>query len=279
MVVRSTCCQADSHTPPVHIDLPCTPLQNLRKDHEDTWNIRRRGWSGNNENNTVEGEPGQGHVLCVAFPKGSLNPSSKRIRPLGGVGFYAAPKAVFPATDVELRYKLQFDPSFEPQLGGKLPGLYMSPAELRDVRGGSGSRHSSGCASVRIMWRAGWQAEAYVYSNSARDSPAYMAQPGCHFNDRYGDSLWRGVLRFQPEVWNEVAVRVRLNAVDGMDGLLQVRVNGSTCKCSQMRWRSLPETVVSAVFVCTFYGGSSEAFACPRDTCVRFKDFAVTKLA
>ena len=174
---------------------------------------------------------------------------------------------------------VQFDPTFEPQRGGKLPGLYMSPANPADVRGGSGSKHCPGRASCRMMWRSGWQAEAYVYSDSARDSPGYTALPGSHFNDRYGDSLWRGVLQFQPQGWNEVAVRVRLNTMGQADGLLRVTVNGKMCEFDQMRWRSVPDTVVSALFFCTFYGGSSEKFACPQDTCVRFRGFAVTRFA
>lgn len=174
---------------------------------------------------------------------------------------------------------VQFDPSFDPQLGGKLPGLYLSPADAVDTRGGSGSRHCASCASARLMWRSGWQAEAYVYSTCAHESPRYAEQPGCHLNARYGDSLWRGVLQFQPEQWNDVVLRVRLNAVGCSDGLLRVSVNGGACEFGEMRWRSRPETVVSSVFFCTFYGGSKEQFACPRDTCIRFKDFEVKRFA
>jgi len=93
--------------PPVTVDLPCEPLGNICEVHEGTWNIRHRGWSRRNENNAVELEPGAGPVLCVAFPRGSINPSSAPERPLGGIGFYAAPQAIFPGSDVELRYSLQ----------------------------------------------------------------------------------------------------------------------------------------------------------------------------
>lgn len=89
------------------LTLPCHLLDNVSLSLEDTWNIRRMGWGGKNENNTIETEPGEGPVLCVAFPQGSINPSSAPQRPLGGLGFYAAPKAIFPAHDVELHYKLK----------------------------------------------------------------------------------------------------------------------------------------------------------------------------
>lgn len=86
--------------------LPCLPLANIRGRHEDTWNILEVGWGGGNENTTVEGD---GQVLRVRFPEGSRNPSA-RGRPLGGVGFYAAPRSCLPALDVELRYKLKVCP-------------------------------------------------------------------------------------------------------------------------------------------------------------------------
>lgn len=47
------------------------------------------------------------------------------------MGFQAAPLDVFPATDVELKYSLQFGDTFNPQLGGKLPGLMMAQAGNR----------------------------------------------------------------------------------------------------------------------------------------------------
>lgn len=67
----------------------------------------------------------------------SCNPGAakKGQRPLGGMGFQAAPLEVFPAHDVELKYSLQFDESFQPQKGGKLPGLMM--AEAGDCKGGT----------------------------------------------------------------------------------------------------------------------------------------------
>lgn len=60
----------------------------------------------------------------------SCNPGAakKGQRPLGGMGFQAAPPDIFPAVDVELTYSLQFGDTFDPQLGGKLPGLMMAQA-------------------------------------------------------------------------------------------------------------------------------------------------------
>lgn len=174
---------------------------------------------------------------------------------------------------------VQFDDSFQPQRGGKLPGLYMSPADLNGRSGGSGGNHCDSTASARVMWRAGWQAEAYVYGSSACDSPGYKDQQGLHLNPRYGDSLWRGVLQFQPGVWNDVAVRVRLNTVGRDDGGLRVTVNGTCRELPTMRWRSRQETVISAVMFHTFYGGSKPQFDCPCNTSIRFTDVEVQRFA
>lgn len=73
----------------------------------------------------------------VAGAAESCNPSAakKGQRPLGGMGFQAAPPTIFPAVDVELKYSLQFGESFEPQKGGKLPGLMM--AQAGNCKGGT----------------------------------------------------------------------------------------------------------------------------------------------
>jgi hypothetical protein len=136
---------SEVETPLVVMELPATAMQDMTQQHADTWNIVKRGWAKKNENNSVEyldGEP----CACVRFPGGSINPSSAPRRPLGGIGFYAAPSLIFPATDVELRYSLQFDASFEPQLGGKLPGLYMSREGLQDTAGELVTPYSSSAA-------------------------------------------------------------------------------------------------------------------------------------
>jgi hypothetical protein len=209
---------------------------------------------------------------------GSINPSAKG-RPIGGLGFYGCPPSTFPAADVALSYKVQFDASFDPAQGGKLPGLYLSEPGAPDTSAGSGGWMSDLHASARLMWRADLHSEAYVYGSAARASPGYAKLPGSHLNPEYGDSLWRGILTFERDAWNEVRIRVRLNTIGSCDGLLAVSVNGVDVRFDQMCWRKSEQVLVSAVFFSTFYGGSSERFQAPCDTKTRFKDFVLEKFA
>lgn len=163
--------------------------------------------------------------------------------------------------------------------GGKLPGLFLSEPGAKDTSAGSGGHQSDLHASVRLMWRANLQAEAYVYATAAHSSEAYKSIPSSHFNAEYGDSLWRGVLNFRKEGWNDVSIRVRLNTPGQSDGSLFVSVNGTDVSCDEMAWRKGSLVVISAVMFSTFFGGSSERFQCPCDTSISFKDFELRKYA
>jgi hypothetical protein len=117
--------------------------------------------------------------------------------------------------------------------------------------------------------------QAYVYSTCAQTNEEYLKLPNAHYNAKYGDSLWRGMMQFKPQGWNDVSCRVVLNTPGRNNGLVSVSVNGTECHYERMTWRSTPEVVVSSVFFSTFYGGSKPDFACPADTCIRFKEFHV----
>lgn len=161
-----------------------------------------------------------------------------------------------------------------PHCSKPFAGLYLSEAGCPDTHGGSGGRHSDDLASVRLMWREKFNAEAYVYSTAAQSSEEYKNLPNAHYNAKYGDSLWRGLLKFKPAgAWNTVQLRVVLNTPGHQDGLLSVSVNGTEQRFERMVWRTTPNIVVSSLFFSTFYGGSKPEHACPADTCIRFKDF------
>jgi hypothetical protein len=108
------------------------------------WNIIKVGHGSEgtlHEISKVDGET----VLKVLYPKNSFKPSAK---PEGGIGFYSCPNNITPSSGyLTLSYELFFDKNFDPQLGGKLPGLFMGPP------GASGGRHSNDNASCRLMWR------------------------------------------------------------------------------------------------------------------------------
>ena len=267
----------EASLPVATLSLPIICLKDLDQQHEDTWNIVKVGYGKDTGNHSIEDQDSDA-CCAVQYPAGSVNPGAKG-RPQGGLGFYACPTAIFPASSVTLHYKVQFDRTFDPACGGKLPGLFLSLPGAEDTSAGSGGRMSDWHASVRLMWRTNMQAEAYVYATAARQSAGYTAIPKSHYNPEYGDSLWRGLLTFDKRGWNAVKVHVTLNTPGECDGLLAVTVNGVQQRFEQMCWRKSADIVVSAVMFSTFYGGSSEKFKAPCDTVARFKDFKLEKFA
>jgi hypothetical protein len=249
---------------------------------------------------------GKNNVLKVNYPRGSFKPSSE---PEGGIGFYASPSTITPSDiNLKLKYKLYFDSSFDPQLGGKLPGLFMGPP------GASGGRHSNDNASCRIMWRTfvneyikadmeklnnkkpkvvlpskaelqkikdkemidgEIECEAYVYNSDDQDIE-YSKIPGFVSNNVYGDSLWRGFLKMKKNKWNDVEIYIKMNSFTGSksnkDGILSVTINGNNYKYDKMKWVENKCNIEGITFD-TFFGGGSEKYATPVDTSIYFKDF------
>lgn len=74
-------------------------------------------------------------------------------------------------------------------------------------------------------------------------------------------------------------LRAKLNTPGAADGLLSLTVNGKTKQFEKMMWRKSSTMVITSLFFSTFYGGSKPDWACPTDTCIRFKDFELTKYA
>jgi hypothetical protein len=264
--------------PPAEAELSVSALAQLPLDPNTTcakWNIVNIGYG--RENASIRAIDGI-ERLVVNYPMGSINPGAPG-RPTGGLGFYASPKAVFPALDLELRYRLAFAPTFDPRDGGKLPGIFLTDPACSKTDAGSGGRFSDHMASLRLMWRADMQAEAYVYATAAHSSPEYLQLPSSHFNPEYGDSVWRGLVNFRKEGWNDVRLRVKLNTLGKNNGTMMISVNDSKLVFDKMCWRRVGDVVVAAVFFSTFYGGSSERFACPCDTQIHFADFRVKRFS
>ena len=94
------------------VRLPVHCLRDLTRADNDTWNIVKVGFGKDNQNQSIEGTDHDARCV-VRYPKGSVNPSAKG-RPVGGIGFYACTKAIFPANDVQLSYRLKFAENFDP---------------------------------------------------------------------------------------------------------------------------------------------------------------------
>jgi hypothetical protein len=269
--------------PITKIDLPVAQLNDINLSYRDTWNIVKVGFGKENIRQKVILEPEEGiPKLRVFYPKNSLSPQQaiQGNHPFGGLGFYAAPLPIFPANEVLFQYEVYLDDTFKPQKGGKLPGLYLSKG--LDFSGASGGNKSKTNASCRIMWRQNNMAEAYVYTPTPRQSPDYYNIPNQQLNSKYGDSLWRGLFNLRKGQWNIIKIYIKLNSVPSKthanpDGILIIKINEVEKTFSKMIWRLDKDVKVSALFVDTFYGGSTADYCCPNDTFLYFRNFSVSK--
>jgi len=273
-----------------------------------TWNIVKVGHGKDNDLHEITTFDNQ-KVIKVIYPKNSYKPSAS---PIGGIGIYCSPVTTFPsAKNIKLSYQLYFDKTFDPQLGGKLPGIYMGPP------GASGGRHSNDNASCRIMWRTfanqyikaemeelnnkkikiempskdemkklkeqamidgEIECEAYVYNSDDQDE-SYSQIPGFVPNEKFGDSLWRGVMKFKKNQWNKIDIDVVMNTYTNgkanKDGVLSITINGNNFRYDKMKWTENKCNIEGITFD-TFFGGGSNIYASPVDTCIYFNDFTVT---
>lgn len=252
------------------ITLPLTALSYLQSG--GLWNITKIGWGRTNENHKIVND-----TLQVFYPKGSYSPSKF---PQGGIGIYASPMDLFPANEVTFKYQVKFDETFQPVLGGKLPGLFLSEGVGKEfMREASGGKHNNKTASIRVVWRKDFEGEAYVYVPEQQRKDYYLTANYVE-NRVFGDSLWRGLFKFSNETWNDVSIHVKLNSFDRFgnarsDGLLELTINSITQKFNKLVWRTNPETQITAILFSTFFGGGSEKYATPVDTWTYFKNIQI----
>lgn len=238
-----------------------------RKGLDNPWNIIKIGHGKSEKLHDIVYTKYE-NLLKVFYPKNSYKPSSS---PEGGIGFYASPTELFPCNEITLSYDLYFDDSFDPNLGGKLPGLFMGPP------GSSGGRHSDKNGSCRVMWRKYSDsskniidAEAYIYASKKQKSE-YNKIPGLVINKKYGDSLWRGNIQLNKYKWNNIQIYCKVNTFDKSDGILKLTINGDSYEYSNMIWTNKKSKIQGITFD-TFFGGGTSKWATPHDTSIYFRD-------
>lgn len=195
-----------------------------------------------------------GTVLRVQYPKGSINfGSRKEGRPLGGASFYA------PISDSEnlcVHYKVRFPEDFAFVKGGKLPGLYggKAPSGGQKVTGRDGW-------SIRLMWRADGDGELYEYIFNK--------------DDDYGLSVGRGNFRFPRGRWVDVDLEVKINDPGQKNGIARLWIDGKgVIEQNDIIYdvdRRKPSD--AGLMFSTFFGGSDDSWATPKDQYIEFSDF------
>lgn len=189
----------------------------------------------------------------VTYPKGKIGGSS-------AVGLPGQYVSIPPAKEYYLDYQVRFQGDFEWVKGGKLPGLV-------------GGAHTSGCTkivpdgwSARFMWKESGNANLYMYEQNRRS--------GC--GDSY--SLSETAV-FSKNQWVRVTQRVVINTPGQRDGMVEVWIEGAK-RLSMPKFElrgnvGADVALVDAVSLQTFYGGSSQSWAPPKDTHADFSEFHV----
>jgi len=232
------------------------------------WNIVRISFGKDNRNHKIIGND----TLEVFYPKGIYTPS---VQPQGGIGFFASPRDVFPLNHVLLEYSVFFNETFDPVLGGKLPGLFLSTGtKKKDMVGATGGKRTNVSSSIRMAWRTDTNdrksIEAEVY--------AYLPESIGKKNGIYGDSLWRGQLQFEKGIWNNVSIRVKLNDYLKINGELEVSINNRTKMYTEGIFKTNSKVMITAILFQTCFGGGSVEYATPTDQWVYFRDMKISKM-
>ena len=202
----------------------------------------------------LPGDGGEGGFLRVRYPEDSVNfGSADDETPLGGAAFYAP----FARTKVScLHYRVRFPADFEFAKGGKLPGLYAGEAP-------SGGEKVSGKDgwSIRLMWREDGEGELYEYIFNKKG--------------KYGLSAGRGAFTFPLGRWVAVDLEVVVNDPDKRNGKARLWIDGHPVIEQDDLVYSTEEDgpLEGGLMFSTFFGGSSDSWASPKDQHVDFADF------
>ena len=220
------------------------------------WHIRSQGdWGW--QNATITADPEFSQVLRVRYPAGSASPAVNRKTgaPLGGVQFYADLNLA-PQDSLRLSYYVRFSQDFDFVKGGKLPGLFGGT----QTSGGNDPDGTNGF-STRFMWRRDGKGEVYAYLPTS---------------SHYGTSIGRGNWYFTPGTWHHLEQQVDLNNPDQKNGRVQVWLDGKkVLDQSNLQFRTTEKLKIEGIFFSTFFGGSDQSWATPKEVTVDFTNFSV----
>lgn len=248
--------------------MPPKPLPLPTSENAANWNIS--WWSGTTSKNT-RAENGS---LRVAYPAGGFGSDD-------GIGFRAEPFGSLPAE--RCTFSLRMYIPKDHQWGGKVHGAKIPPGLSFGTHPGasaSGGTYEKEEGSVRCMWREDGQLVAYVYPPGTSDTDA-LSRQGPHFQQAAhltgsGIDLWRkggDPLVLKKGGWNDISLAVQLNTPGKADGIIQLSLNGSVRRVTDVNLRHNKNIKIQHAFVSSFYGGGRD-YAPSRDTYILLKDFA-----
>ena len=195
-----------------------------------------------------------------------------------------APSGYFPATSSRVKFKIYFDDGFDWQekpghkVTGKLGGFKIGPGNA------SGGRYTTDGATYRLTFSKDRGARAYFYpalkkATTSDVTWSELDQKKALMDDSY---IAMGVhvfapnrvsrLRFAAGQWNQVEMFCKLNTVGKYDGVLELAINGTRLRLSDVRYR-YTDIKIEYFLLDIFFGGSDTEYAPKKDTRMWYTDF------
>lgn len=163
-------------------------------------------------------------------------------------------------THLFFQYKVKFASDFNWVKGGKLPGLTTSP----DTPTGCISNDSFEGFSARYMWRENGLLYAYIYNPEKVENCGdyYVSIPNFYF---------------QPGIWYTLKQEIFIGDPNIHNGYIKVWVNNQlVTEIDSIMLRKKSSTLIDAVKMDTFFGGSDISWAPSTDQHAFFNDFIVS---
>lgn len=225
-------------------------------DYYNDWN----GPSGNNRQSLVdmvpESEGSSNKFMRGYFPQGTYSPDN------GGWSWNSPISGS--REELYFSYDIRFKPGFQWVLGGKIPGLTGG-----HVESGTLPEFTDGF-SVRMMWKENGKLVFYVYHHDQ--------------SIVYGSSHGWGDFQFTTGQWYNITFRLVLNKVQNgsgvNNGILEGFVDGKLkIQLSNFRFRNIESIFIDNMYICSFFGGSSEEWSAQRDEWIDTDNYIVYSYA
>lgn len=194
-----------------------------------------------------------GKALRVTYPAGQIGPAAS-----GGLFVVNLP----PSDEYYLSYRVLFEDGFDFAKGGKIPGLSSGGAVFS---GGNIPDEGQGW-SARMAWGGDRSLSLYLYWCGQASSQC-------------GDTLHLRKAFLTPGVWHSIVQRVKINAPNQADAVIQVWFDGQLKFAKEnFQLRSGDLGRADSFLFSTFPGGSTLDFAPAEDCHAQFDRFQVTTL-
>ena len=212
----------------------------------------------------------RGASLAVDFPAGTVGPKD------GGAQW----KFDFESSArvVVFRYRVKFKEGFDFVRGGKLPGLAGGTAP-------TGSTQADGFNgfAARMMWRTDHEGNPgdpvqtkanlvqYVKHTTSGSNNDGRQEDSLYWTDENGDRV-----EIEAGRWYRMTSTVILNRVGRANGRIKSYLNGKqVLDARNLEFRYTNDMKIDVLYLSTFFGGSSAAWATSKDETIYFDEFTI----